>query len=181
MTSLPLILRVIAMMALVTPHRQSHDAVGVAIATAALEGESLYRDDADRSKTASVLVAEAFRESRFVARATGDCPGLPAGSPLCTLEKEPTAFGAFQVALPHGAKTLEGARGIDVLDDVFLQARVALRMTLESFRAAHACGGAFLGLYASGPHHCGESRAKWISDDRLAIAKRVWLATEATP
>lgn len=153
-----------------------HAPLAIAITHAVEAAPPLLANDEKKRRTAALLVAVTFRESGGRPTATGDCPHLPAGSPLCTADKA-TAWGAFQVALPRGAKTSEGVTGRELLADPDMQATVALRMLRESLQAARTCGSE-LGLYAAGPQ-CSSERAKRISADRMAIAKSLYRRASA--
>ena len=158
---------VVVMMSLLSPFRSGNVPLAVAIADTVQAEEPLYQDDAARVKTAALLVTMAWHESRFDARAAGDCPGLPAGSKRCTLDRA-ASVGAFQQYTAPKAKEAFAA-------DVNEQARVAVRELRASFRAARVCGSE-LGFYAAGPK-CTSDRAKAISAWRMgearALAKRV--------
>ncbi len=148
-----LILRVLAMMAVLAPHRADDDGVAVSIAVATDSADTLYKDDPDHTKTASVMVAVAFREGTFHPHVIGD---------------KGASYGTWQTNLPGKAKTLEGWDGALLLDDTQAAAKVALRMLRESFRACPAHPIAF---YAEGPRGCTSPRGQRISADRMNLAR----------
>ena len=152
---------VVVMMLTLSPAKY-HAPLAIAIVHAVEAEDPLYQDDESRVKTASLLVAVSFREGSFRTGVKGD---------------KGDSYGSFQAYLPGKTKTLEGYSGADLLDDPERQARVALRMIRESFKAAKACGSE-LGLYAAGPS-CASDRSKRISADRMALAR--WLRTKVTP
>lgn len=135
---------ILAAMTSLAPGRD-HTALADAIATVA-EERPLFRDDTDRIKTASFMVAVAFRESSFKVDAIGD-----KGRARC----------AFQLwAAPKA-----------VLTDPLLCTRIASERLEESMRI---CGPKNpLGIYASGPKGCKSEKARRISNDRVALAKRL--------
>lgn len=136
---------VLAMMLALVPGRD-HARLGGAIAEVVEAEPPLFQDDADRRKTAALLVAVAFRESSFRADAIGDN-----GRARC----------AFQ---------LWGAPA-EVMTDPQLCTRIAMARLRESMRA---CGAANpLGVYAAGPAGCTSEKAARISRDRMWIAKRI--------
>lgn len=135
----------LAAMGMLVP-RVDHTTLAMSIAGVVESEEPLFRDDADKLRTTSFLVAVAFRESSFRLDAVGD-----GGRALC----------AFQLwAAPRA-----------VLSDAVLCTRIAFERLRESIRA---CGPSnLLGIYAAGPHGCSMPVAKRISRDRQAIAARL--------
>lgn len=149
---------VLAASSLLAPHRQ-HDRLAQAIAARVEAEEPLFKDDADRMKTAALLVAMAFRESSLRADVVGD-----------HVNGKPTSFCAFQIHLPWGRKTAEGWSGADLIGDPEKCVAVAMRYVRESMRA---CAAHPIAVYASGPDGCKDERAQRISRDRVALAKRL--------
>jgi len=138
---------------------RTHDTLAGAIASRVEVENPLFKGDADRLKTASLLVAMAFRESSLKHDAVGDMR-----------RGKPTSFCAFQIHLPAGSKTNEGWTGDDLIEDPDKCVTVALRMLRDSMRVCPAHPIAF---YAEGPAGCTSTRAQAISRDRLAIAQRL--------
>jgi hypothetical protein len=149
---------VLAASASLAPGR-SHDALGGAIAARAESEPALFKDDLDRRKTASFLIAISFRESSLRADAVGD---MHAG--------KPTSFCAFQINLPWGKKTPEGWTGPELAADPDKCVTVAMRMIRSSMKL---CPEHPLAWYAEGPKGCSSKRAQAISRDRLAMAHRL--------
>lgn len=94
------------------------------------------------------MVAIAFRESSLDTRQVGD---------------HGSSFGAFQLHASSGGTAA-------LLDDPLAQGRIAHRMMRESMRVDRAHPIAF---YARGPRWQ-SLEAQRISNDRMAIAKRLW-------
>lgn len=154
----PLLAWVLAATQALAPGR-SHERLAEAIASRVESEAPLFKDDEDKKKTASFLVAIAFRESSLKADVTGD---MVAG--------RPTSFCAYQIHLPFGAKTAEGWTGQQLIDDPHKCVTTAMNMLRQSFRS---CPAHPLAWYAEGPRGCQSERAQRISRDRLAIAQRL--------
>lgn len=151
MTSvLPLVL--VAMGHLDPAH--DHTPLGTAIANAVDAGQPLFADDATKTRTASLAVAIAFRESSLRNDAVGD-HGL--------------SHCAFQIHLPGDAKTAEGWTGEDLRADPNRCVTVAFRMLRQSIRIDRENPLAF---YARGPGWKTEA-ARRLSRDRVALARRI--------
>lgn len=125
---------------------RDHDELAAAVALVAETRPALFADDRDRRKTAALLVAVAFRESSLRLDAVGD-----GGRARC----------AFQLwSAPR-----------EVLTDAVLCTQIAHDRLRESFKV---CGpDNLLGLYAAGPRGCALPKARRISADRLALARRL--------
>lgn len=144
---------VLAMMLALAPGRD-HLELGSAIARVVEAEPSIFKDDTSKTKTAALMVAVAFRESSLTLGAVGD-KGL--------------SFCAFQIhRTSGGAPTL--------LTDADACVRKGLAMLRES---ARVCPKSPVAWYAAGGvGACSNARAIRISNDRLAIAKRL---TSVTP
>lgn len=154
----------------VSPYRGTFETTAAGIADAATEAP-LFAGDLGVEQTIAVLLAIAWKESSFNTQAAGDCPDLPAGSPLCTLALGARALGLFQVW-----KTNAPPLNVDV-DDLLgppkHQASIALRMVKTSFRI---CAGRpleeRLGWYHRGGTSCPDSAAgrgrMWLAKSILA-------------
>lgn len=129
-----------------------------AIATRVEAEDPLFRGDEDRRRTASFLVAIAFRESSLRHDAVGDFR-----------KGKPTSYCAFQVHTWDG-KTQEGWTGPELAKDPDKCVTVAMRMLRASVKA---CPAHPLASYAEGPKGCASPRGQRISRDRLAIAQRL--------
>lgn len=77
---MPLLTWILAAMTALAPGRD-HAALGNAIATVLAEEAPLYTDDADRRRTAALVVAVAFRESTFRNDVVGD-----GGHSVCAMQ-----------------------------------------------------------------------------------------------
>lgn len=142
---LPFVLRA---MSIVAPERD-HTELGTAIANAVEEAPPLFAGDESRERTASLMVAVAYRESTLrndIISKTGDA---------CAMQIH---------ARPELAK------------DVNTCARVGLAMLRDSLRA---CPSFPIAPYASGPGGCSNARAQRISRDRMALAQRIHSAAVA--
>lgn len=139
MTLLPFVL---AAMSALAPGRD-HTSLAEAIARAVEADAPLFAGDADRRKTAALIVAISFRESTFrndVVSKTRD---------FCHLQIN---------------------RRPELADDAEACTRVGLAMLRTSMRV---CPTFPIAFYASGPGACSNARAQRISRDRMAIAARL--------
>ena len=153
----PLHAWVLAASSTLAPGR-SHDRLAEAI-TNRVEAEApLFKNDEDKKRTASFLVAVAFRESSLKADAVGDFRN-----------GKPTSFCAFQVHTWDG-RTTEGWSGPDLAEDPNKCVTVAMRMLRQSMKS---CPDHPLAMYAEGPKGCESPRGQRISRDRLAIAQHL--------
>lgn len=142
---------VIVCMLLLSPGRM-HARLAIAIANAVDAGPAIFQGDADKRRTAALMVAVAFRESSLRADAVGD-----SGHAVC----------AFQIY--DGPKSL--------LVDTDACAREGLRMLRESAKVDPSNPVAF---YARGPRYRSE-KAQSISRDRMNLAKWVHGKAKARP
>jgi hypothetical protein len=149
---------VLAMMLSLAPNRD-HSDLGGAIARAVDAGDPLFRDDATKTKTAALLVAVAFREGSLGLRVEGDL-----------VRGKPTSWCTMQINLSPGWPTREGWSGEQLRDDPAKCIAVGMRLLRDSFRA---CPAYPLAIYAGGPGGCSSPRAQRISNDRVALAKRL--------
>ena len=127
---------------------RDHTELGGAIARAVLDEPALFRNDESKLKTASLLVAVAYRESSLKLDAVGD---------------HGRSFCAYQIHESSG-----GTKAL--LTDADACVRKGLSMLRESMRICPAHPIAF---YASGPGGCDNARAQRISRDRMAIAAKL--------
>lgn len=153
----PLHAWVLAASSLLAPGR-SHDRLAEAITSRVEMEPPLFKGDEDKKRTASFLVAVAFRESSLRADAVGDFR-----------RGRPTSFCAFQVHTWDG-KTQEGWTGPELAEDPDKCVKVAMRMLRQSMKI---CPEHPLAFYAEGPRGCTSRRGQRISRDRLAIAQRL--------
>jgi hypothetical protein len=135
---------VLAAMTQLAPGRD-HTELGAAIARAVEADRPLFENDADRRRTAALLVAVAFRESSFRANVVGD---------------HGESFCAFQIHRSAG-----GTPALN--DDVDACVRSGLALLRTSLRV---CPSHPVAWYASGPVGCSNDRAQRISRDRMNLA-----------
>lgn len=136
---------VLGMMLRLSPSEQPvfrHGALATAIATVSVEEGALFANDESLERTASLLVAIAFRESSLNASMLGD-----GGRSVCAMQ----IYG--------GSPSLN--------DDPIACVREGHRMLKVSIRVDRSNPVAF---YARGPRYTSE-RARWISKDRMALAQ----------
>ena len=144
---------VLAAMNALAPGRD-HAELATAITARVLAERPLFRGDDDRRRTASTMVAVAFREGSLRLSAVGDH-----GHSFCT----------FQIHTSSG-----GTEALTTDADACVAA--AFRILRAS---ARACPEYPVASYASGPGGCTNARAQRISRDRLGLASR--LAKTAAP
>lgn len=145
-----LLFTVLAWMTSLAPGRD-HMANAVAITTAIMEVPPLFKGDEDKTRTAALSVAIAFRESSFrndVASPTND-------------------HCLFQIN-----------RRPDLAKDPAACARVAIVMLRESMRM---CPDHPIAFYAAGPGACSNERAKRISNDRMHLSRSLFHAAGRSP
>lgn len=139
---------VLAAMTTLVPGRD-HAELGSAIAQVVESERPLFAKDADRRRTAALVVAVAFRESTFMVDAVGDD-----GKSFCALQIHRSSGGSKEL-----------------LTDPEACVRKGLEMLRISFRI---CPKSPIAWYASGPRGCTSPRAQRISRDRMAIAARLY-------
>jgi hypothetical protein len=135
---------VLAAMTQLAPGRD-HSELGSAIARAVDADRPLFEHDAERRRTAALLVAVAFRESTFHAKAVGD---------------HGQSFCAFQIHRSSGGTPA-------LLEDVDACVRSGLTLLRTSLRV---CPSSPIAWYAAGPAGCKNDRAQRISRDRMNLA-----------
>jgi len=143
---LTLYLLVLRMATLLVPTNDPivrHGAFATAVVEEISETGPLFRDDASGARSAALLVAIGFREST-----------------LRNDVESPT----------HDSCALQINRRPDLKEDVRECVRVGVKMLRESMRMCRDYPVAF---YASGPGACENARARAISNDRMAMAKKV--------
>jgi hypothetical protein len=135
---------VLAAMTQLAPGRD-HSELGGAIARVVDANKPLFANDADHRRTASLLVAVAFRESTFVANVVGD---------------KGQSFCAFQIHRSSGGTPA-------LLEDVDACVTSGMNLLRVSLRV---CPSYPVAWYASGPLGCKNDRAQRISRDRMNLA-----------
>lgn len=141
---------VLAMMTALVPSEAPvfrHGELAVAIAEVCVDEGDLYSEDPSHLKTASLLVAVAFRESSLDNRAVGD---------------NGKSFCAMQIHSSSGGTAI-------LLEDARLCVRSAHRILKQSIRIDRTHPIAF---YARGPRFR-SVEAQRISNDRVAIARSI--------
>lgn len=122
----------------------------------------LFKDDNDKLRTAALMVSVAFREGSLQADIKGDK----------NKQGQFTSFCTFQVHVPPGTKTVEGWTGEELAADPEKCVAAALRLMRESVRM---CPKHPVAFYAEGKtiETCDSQRAQRISNDRMALARRL--------
>lgn len=120
-----------------------HFVLASAIADEVEAAAPLFADDADRRRTAALVVAVAYRESTFRADAVGD-----RGRSVCAMQ----IYGGEAELLEDPARCVR--RGLEML-------RASVRIDRENPVA----------FYARGPRYTSD-HARRISRDRMALARR---------
>lgn len=138
-------------MALLAPDRD-HAELGAAIAEVVEAEAPLFAADADRTRTAALVVAVAYREGSLRLRVDGDKRNGKATS-FCTMQIHRSSGGSPELN-----------------DDPAACIRAGLAMLRTSSRVCRAHPVAW---YAEGPKGCTSPRAQRISRDRLWLARRV--------
>jgi hypothetical protein len=139
---------ILAMMLSLAPGRD-HSELGGAVARAVEAQPALFRDDDSKAKTAALLVAVAFRESSLRLDAIGD-----KGQSFCAFQIHRTSGGTKALLIDADACVAKG-----------------MAMLRES---ARVCPRAPIAWYAAGgTAACTNERAIRISNDRMALAKRL--------
>lgn len=130
-----------------------HQVLATAIARHLDAEPPLFKDDADKKKTAALMVSIPYRESGLGREVLGDKDS--AG--------RPTSFCAYQVSSGVG-----GSAALNTDADACVAA--GMRVLRWSFRF---CPAFPVAGYASGLNGCTNPRAQRISRDRMAIAARL--------
>ncbi len=138
----PVLFLVWIAMSVLAPERD-HTLTAAAVTRVVLEEPPLFKNDESRLRTASLIVAIAFRESSF----RNDAASRTNDHCLMQINRRP-----------------------DLAKDVDACLHVAFTMLRESFRA---CPEHLIAFYAEGPKGCESARAQRISRDRLGLARRI--------
>lgn len=142
-------------MALLAPGRDHADLAG-AIARVVDGERPLFEGDADRHRTAALVVALTYRESTLDNSVIGD-----KGQSYC----------AGQIHLPGNAKTVEGWTGTELREDASKCITVVVRMLRESIGACRSLPvDERMSVYARGS--CTSEQGRRLSRDRFALARR---------
>lgn len=150
-----------------SPYRATFDATAEGLVEAA-QAAPLFTGDQGVEQTIAVELAIAFRESGFKVDATGDCNGLPAGSPLCPRARA-MSLGLFQISR-FNAPWL-GVTADDLVGPPKTQATLALVMIRRSFQiCVNKPLEERLGWYAVGGEGCKDSGA---GRARMRLAKSI--------
>lgn len=139
---------VLAWMLSLAPNRDHSELAGAIVR--AVEAEApLFKGDADKRKTAALLVAVAFRESSLMLAAVGD-----KGQSFCAMQIHRTSGGGPALLTDADACV---RRGMALL-------RASVRLCPRAPVAWYAAGGTAA---------CSNERAIRISNDRMALARRL--------
>lgn len=145
---------VLAAMNLLAPARDNHE-LAEAVAAAVREGDPLFKDDADRTRTAALVVAVAYRESGFDNGAKGD-----RGHSVCAMQ----ILGG-DASLLEDPRACVG-RGLAML-------RESARVDRAHPVAFYARGGRYWRCLVGGEPDAQACReGVRISNDRVALARR---------
>jgi hypothetical protein len=139
------------------PWKSSYEDTAAAIASLVESQDPLFEGSNGREKTAALLVAVAWAESRFNSKAVGD---------------EGKSVGLYQV-FHSNLPTPEGFGRTDILGNPTNATAVAYRMLRYSFEmCARVPFTERLGAYTGGT--CTGERAVWASKYRMSLAKKVF-------
>lgn len=122
---------------------RDHSPNAAAIADVVDAEPPLFKDDASKTRTAALVVAIAFRESSF----RNDVVSRTNDHCMMQVNRRP-----------------------ELATDPRACVRVAMAMLRESMRI---CPSHPVAFYASGPGACTNDRARRISNDRMAVARRL--------
>ncbi len=147
--TIPFVLRLMAAACSCTPSEALARDVATPIAQVVSDVRPLFAGPAGSERTAALVVAVAWRESKFDNRAVS----------------ETDDYCLVQI---HARPSL--AR------DVTQCLRTGIWMLRESFRS---CAAWPIATYAEGPRGCSSKRAKWISDDRMGLAEEILRVAQA--
>jgi len=146
-----------------------HEIMSAAFARVVDASDPLFKDDADKLRTMSVLVAVAFREGSLRPRVEGDCTESKPGEKC---KGRPRSFCTFQV---H--QTMGGNDSLN--EDPVKCVRAGMKILRTSVRV---CPTKPINWYAAGGEHaCENERATRISNDRMAIAKKLYARMVDSP
>lgn len=145
------------------PSRQAdHEVMARALVTAVESQDPLFKDDADKKRTVSVVIAVAFREGSLRVRVNGDCTESKPGEPC---KGRPRSFCTMQV---H--ESIGGTAALN--DDPVLCFNTGLTHLRTSVRI---CPKFPIAQYAYGREGaCQDLRSQRISNDRMHIAKQLY-------
>lgn len=136
-----------AALLLLSPGRD-HTRLGESIERVVTEEQPLFKEDPDRLRTASLVIAVAWREGSLRPDIVGD-----KGDSFCTMQIHKSSGGTPAL-----------------LQDTDACVRAGMTMLRKSITV---CREHPIAWYASGPKGCGNERAQRISRDRMAMA--AWL------
>jgi hypothetical protein len=137
-----------------------HATLARAMAEVIAEEPPLFRGDADRLRTTSLVLAVAFREGTFRTSVLGDCTESAPGEPC---RGRPRSYCTMQVN-----RTVGGSAELN--DDPVLCIRKGLALLRASVHVSRTDPVAW---YAAGPRLYTTDRARRISRDRMALARRI--------
>lgn len=132
--------------------QHEHTVIAEAVARVVEADRPLFADDESRERTASLVLAVAFREGSLGTHVEGDFR-----------RGKPTSWCTMQIHASSG-----GTPALN--DDPVACIRKGLSMLRTSLRV---CPSAPVAWYAEGPRGCSSTRARRISRDRMALAHRV--------
>jgi hypothetical protein len=154
-------------MTLLAP-QQDHTVMANAISEVITAEAPLFRDDENKFRTASVVIAVAFREGSLRPSVLGDCDKSKAGEPckgkahsFCTLQISDTMGGSDWL---NENPLLCIQKGLSIL-------RRSMQICPDYPIAWYAAGGV---------NACTNERSRKISKDRMALAHWLWVKSKNT-
>lgn len=141
-----------------------HSVMSQAMTTVIESEPPIFHDDSYKLRTASLIVAVAYREGTFGLSVIGDCDNSKPGE----CKGKPHSFCTMQINEVMGG-------GPQLNEDPVSCIRLGHRLLRMS---AKSCPSSPVAWYASGPQGCGNNRAQKISKDRMNLAHWVWTKRE---
>jgi len=143
-------------------HREDHKQIANAIAIVITSSPPLFRDDESKLRTAALFISIGYREGSLRARVVGDCTESNPGEKC---KGRPRSFCFLQIHESNG-----GSPAMN--DDLTLCVRASYALLRTSFKVCPAWP---IAHYAEGGEKaCSSRRAQRISNDRVALAKRIY-------
>lgn len=143
---------------------EEHEYVMHAAAEVVDEEPALFKDDPQKLRTLSAVLAVAYREGGLRAKVVGDCTLSKPGEPC---KGRPRSFCTMQVN-----ESIGGSAALN--DDIKTCFRTGLRILRQSTRFCPALPVAWYAVGGEAEKACVSDRGKRISTDRMALAQRVY-------
>jgi hypothetical protein len=145
--------------------KDNHEKLGAVITEVVDTEDALFKDDTDKLRTASLIIAIAYREGTLRLSTVGDCDESKPGQPC---KGKPRSYCTMQIHESMGG-------GPALNEDPALCIRTGLRILRQSIAICPAWP---IAGYASGPEGCDNERAQRISRDRTNLARWLWFRRE---